>query len=183
MNKRVFCSNCCNICLLFCFFMKPVKQYLLRKRESLVLETSFSLHQRSLKLLVSGLAFFKNSKQYPPNFSLTAIYTLCLNMQCHCRKNVLIIVIIAIHALKDLNMESALPCCLKQRRFLISKILTRSFRVNSCFFCLTVWTCVRVSSPKWLKSCGGSHLHEEACLDLFLYHLCRRLKPLQLPYQ
>ena len=38
--------------------MKPVKQYLLRKRDLLVLETSFSLHQRSLKLLVSGLAFF-----------------------------------------------------------------------------------------------------------------------------
>ena len=38
--------------------MKPVKQYLLRKRDLLVLETSFSLHQRSLKLLVSGLALF-----------------------------------------------------------------------------------------------------------------------------
>ena len=34
-----------------------------------------------------------------------------------------------------------LPCCLKQRKFLMSKILTRSFRVNSCFFCLTMWIC------------------------------------------
>ena len=38
-----------------------------------------------------------------------------------------------------------LPCCLKQRKFLMSKILTRSFRVNSCFSCLTMWICwVRV---------------------------------------
>ena len=59
VNKLVFCGNLCNVCLLFCyFFMKPVKQYLLRKKDSLVLETSSSLHQRSLKLLVSGLAFF-----------------------------------------------------------------------------------------------------------------------------
>ena len=34
-----------------------------------------------------------------------------------------------------------LPCCLKQRKFLMSKILTRSFRVNSCFFWFTVQTC------------------------------------------
>ena len=41
---------------------------------------------------------------------------------------------------------------------------------------------VHMSSPKWLKSFGGSHLHEEACLDLLLYHLCRRLKPLLYSY-
>ena len=34
-----------------------------------------------------------------------------------------------------------LPCCLTQRKFLMSKILTRSFRDNSCIFCLTVRTC------------------------------------------
>ena len=56
--------------------MKPVKQYLLRKRDLLVLETSFSLHQRSLKLLVSGLAFFLNSKQYSRNSSPCYIYVV-----------------------------------------------------------------------------------------------------------
>ena len=40
-----------------------------------------------------------------------------------------------------------LPCCPTQRKFLMRKILTRSFHDNSCIFCLTVRTChARVST-------------------------------------
>ena len=41
----------------------------------------------------------------------------------------------------------------------MSKILTQSFRVNSCIFCLTVGTCrARVITKVAIKSCGRSHI-------------------------